>query len=43
MFYSGYAFRRSSSQEDAPEYKLEELFLFSVLDSVSFILLVLKE
>jgi hypothetical protein len=43
MFYSGYALRRSSSQEDAPENKLEVLLLLSPLDSVSFILPVLKE
>jgi hypothetical protein len=43
MFWSGYALSRSSSQEDAPKYKLEALLLLSMLDSVSFILPVQKE
>jgi hypothetical protein len=43
MFYSGYVLRRSSSQVGAPEYKLEALPVPSLVDSVSFILSLLKE
>ena len=43
IFYAGYALRRSISQGDAPEYKVEALLLLSLLDSVSFLLPVLKE